>query len=325
LKVIIPAAGHGSRLRPYTYTVPKSLLPVAGKAILGFIVDQALEWGADQITIIYGYLREQVKTYLDDNYRIPIDYRLQEKPLGLGQAVYLGLDPGDRETVVILGDTIVEADLTAVISAGRTALGVKKVADPRKFGVAVLQDGRVTRLIEKPVEAVSNQALVGLYYFRDGNTLRAALENTMQRGSGVKNEFQLTDALQMLVEAGEDLQVFTVSEWFDCGTPDALIDCNQYLLSRNGSAIRSPHTDDSVLIPPLFIGAGSEIIRSVVGPFVSIGSKTCVKDSVLRNSIIGDQARIQDVTLSRAVLGNRTELTGRPLEVRLGASTGLKL
>ena len=181
MKVIIPAAGSGSRLRPHTYTVPKSLLQVAGKPIIGHILDRVISWGGDRIVMIVGHLRKQLEEYVRDNYRFEAEFREQERNLGLGHAVMTGLDPEDRELLVVLGDTIIETDLEPVISRGTTAIGVREVDDPRRFGVVVVEGGRVTRLVEKPPEPPSNLAIVGIYYFRDASRLSKAIAEVIER------------------------------------------------------------------------------------------------------------------------------------------------
>lgn len=326
MKVIIPAAGFGSRLRPHTYTTPKVLLPVAGKPILEHIINQVISFGADHLTVIHGYLGEQIEGFVRGKFDISMDFRFQEKPLGLGHAIYLGLDEDDEELLVILGDTILDLELDAVVKRGITAIGVKEVADPRKFGVVVVEDGRISRLVEKPIDPPSNLAIVGVYYIRDARLLRKAIKETIDKNITVKGEFQVTDALQLMLQAGEKFETFPVSSWYDCGKPETLLATNKFLLGKNGpSSVDTDNIKDSLIIQPVHIGEGTKINRSIIGPNVSIGDDSTVNGVVAKNSIIGTRASIQEIVIRDSILGNRTEVAGSRQKINLGASTMLKL
>jgi glucose-1-phosphate thymidylyltransferase len=326
MKVIIPAAGFGSRLRPHTYTTPKVLLPVAGKPILEHIINQVISFGADHITIIHGHLGEQIEEFVKDRFDVTIDLRLQEKPLGLGHAIYLGLDDDDQEILVILGDTILDLELNEVVRKGVTALGVKEVADPRKFGVVVVEDGRVSRLVEKPLVPPSNLAIVGAYYIRDARVLGKAIKEIINKNITVKGEFQITDALQLMLQAGEKFETFPVSGWYDCGKPETLLATNKFLLGKSRTEpVINDDIKDSIIIPPVYIGEKTTITRSVIGPNVSIGDGCQISDVIMENSIIGDRASVQNIVIRDAIIGKRTELAGGRQSVSLGASTMLKL
>ncbi len=326
MKVIIPAAGFGSRLRPHTFTTPKVLLPVAGKPILEHIINQVISFGADHLTIIHGYLGEQIEGFVRGKFDINMDFRLQEEPLGLGHAVYLGLDEDDQELLVILGDTILDLELDSVIKKGVTALGVKEVADPRKFGVVVVEDGRVSRLEEKPINPPSNLAIVGVYYIRDARLLRNAIKETMEKNITVKGEFQITDALQLMLQAGEKFETFPVSGWYDCGKPETLLATNKFLLDKaNSKPANNDQIRDSIIIQPVHLGERTIITRSIIGPNVSIGEDCHVTDVIVDNSVIGDRVNVQDIVMNDTIIGNRTDVAGRRLNINLGASTMLKM
>ena len=321
MKVIIPAAGLGSRLRPHTYTIPKALLPVAGKPIIGHILDQVIGWGGKKVSIIIGYLGDRVETYVRDNYDIDVDFPVQENMLGLGHAVLTGLEPDDKELLVILGDTIIDTDLAPVIEKGITSIGVKEVPDPRKLGVVVVEDGRVTKLVEKPQEPISNLAIVGVYYIRDGSLLGKAIGETIEKDITVKGEYQITDALQLLLDWGEPIETFPVEGWYDCGRPETLLRTNRFLFDHRQIKSFEPDTNEAILVQPVAIGKETTIERSVVGPYVSIGEGTTISNSIVRNSIIGDKVNIDKSLLEDAIIGNRVDIAGRFQSLNLGSST----
>ena len=321
MKVILPTAGLGSRLRPHTYTMPKALLPVAGKPIIGHILDQVISWGGDRITLIVGYLGDQIEKYVHAHYRLEMEFRVQERALGLGHAVLTGLDPEDRELLVVLGDTILDSDLLPVIGKGVTSIGVKEVEDPRKLGVVVMEGDKVTRLVEKPVEPVSNLAIVGIYYFSDGRILGRAIKEVIERGITVKGEYQITDALQMMVEWGEVVETFPVNGWYDCGKPENLLETNRYLFDRDGSVYETHIANNAILIEPVAIGAGVRIERSVVGPYVSVGADSVIQDSIIRDSIIGVDTHIRRELIAEALVGNKAHLFGDYHRYNIGSSS----
>lgn len=325
MKAIIPVAGYGSRLRPHTFTVPKALLPIAGRPILDYIVEQVISWGASELTIIYGHLGEQIEEFLKLNYKIEVEFRAQKDPLGLGHAIFQGLDEDDKDVLVILGDTIIDADMKRVIERGVTSIGVCEVEDPKKLGVVVIDNGRVVRLVEKPTEPLSNLAIVGAYYIRDASLLRRAIQNTFDNKITVKGEYQVTDALQLMLEWGETIETFPVNSWFDCGKPETLLETNKYFLQQRRGNINSAESVDSIIIPPVVLGEGSEVIRSVVGPFVSVGRNSIILETVIKNSIIGDKAVVSQVLLEDTIIGNRAEISGHMQKINLGTSSLLKL
>ena len=325
MKVIVPAAGFGSRLRPHTFLVPKTLLPVAGKPIIEYIINQENRCDISDLTIIHGHLGDRIREFLNGKYDLNIDFRLQERPLGLAHAIDLAITPEDKDLLIVLGDTIVDVDLKPVIERGITSIGVKEVADPRKFGVVVHDGKKVTKLVEKPVEPPSNLAIVGLYYIREARILKKAIRELIDKGITVKNEYQITDALQLMLNWGEPIETFQVDKWFDCGNPETLLATNKYLLQRYGDHRSEFKTNDSVIISPVYIGRNSQIERSVIGPYVSIGSGSRISNAIVQNSIVGDRAIIEKVLLSETLIGNRAEVVGFLNQINLGTSCWIKL
>lgn len=325
MKVIIPAAGFGSRLRPHTYLTPKVLLPVAGKPILEYIVDQAISYGGNKFTVICGYLGEQIANFFEKRYHIKADCRYQEQQLGLGHAVRMGIDPDDESLLVILGDTIVETDVLPVIRKGNSAIAVKEVADPTRFGVVELENGKIVRLVEKPREPKSNLAIVGVYYFNNAQILAKAIDTIIETNKTVKGEFQITDALQLMIEWGEAIETFPVEGWFDCGKPETLLQTNKYLLERDGGEVKTNFLDSTIIIPPVFIGENTTIERAIIGPFVSIGTDSIIRDAYIKDSIIGDRVLIDQVLLDQSLIGSRAEVRHQFQQINIGASSWIRL
>jgi glucose-1-phosphate thymidylyltransferase len=322
MHAIIPVAGVGSRLRPHTYTLPKVLLNVAGKPILGHILDRLTADGITSATIVVGYMGNLVERYVKDHYRdLKVNFVTQEELLGLGHSIWVAREniPTDGKPLfIILGDTIFDVDLTGVFSSKSSALGVKVVDDPRRFGVAELSSGYISKLVEKPDIPKSNLAVVGLYFIKNPKLLKDCLEDIVSGDKRTKGEYQLTDALQMMIDKGEKFSTFTVDGWFDCGKPETLLSTNRHLLQRN-SLPRD--IAGSVIIPPVYIAPNAQITNSIVGPYATIGDKASVSDSVIRNSIIGDDSRVSGVLLDNSIVGNNADVKGGFKRINAGDSS----
>ncbi len=325
MKAIVPAAGLGSRLRPHTFMTPKALIPVAGKPILYYIIQQLMDWGIDKFSIVHGYLGGKIEEYVNEAFKIDVQYRIQDKPKGIGHAVSLAIEDDDEDVLVVLGDTIIDADIIPHISKGVSAVGVKKVSDARKFGVVLSENGKVSKFLEKPKNPPSSLALVGIYYFRSAKLLKKAINETIRQGLTVKGEYQITDALQLLLDWGEPINTMRIDGWCDCGNPETLIETNKYLLDRDGGIINAIEKEHSILIPPVFIGESTVVSKSIIGPYASIGKNSYIEDTIIRNSIIGDKATVSQALLSEAIVGNRTEIKGRMHQINLGTSCWLKI
>jgi glucose-1-phosphate thymidylyltransferase len=300
---IIPVAGTGTRLRPHTFTQPKVLLQVAGKPILAHILDQLPALGIGRAVLVVGYLGDRVREWVKIHYpRLKVDFVEQPERLGLGHAVSLAAPhAGDAPILVILGDTIFEADLGRVLGGGASAIGVKAVDDPHRFGIVETNGaGRVIRMVEKPEHPASNLAIAGIYYFTEGGPLFAALADLQARGVRTRGEFQLTDAMQQLIENGVPLETFPIEGWYDCGKTETLLETNRVLLDRQGD---TPEVPGSVVRGPVAIAPDAMIERCILGPHVSIGSGARLRDAVVRDSIINEGARVEDAMLEGSVVG----------------------
>lgn len=321
INVIIPAAGVGTRLRPHTHTAPKGMLHVAGKPILGHILDRLA--GLNDLGTIYlvvGFLAEKIEDFIKENYNLDIKFVHQEELRGLGFAVHLAMTqiPSDDPLLVILGDTIIEIDLADFMSGPDDALGVKAVDDPRRFGVAVEEDGYIRRLVEKPADPPSNLAVVGLYGIKRTRLLRQCLADIVARNQIAAGELQMTDALQLMVERGSKMAAHRVEHWFDCGKTETLLLTNQHLLEGHHKEYRYK---DTIVVSPSYIAETATVERSVIGPHVSVGDGASVHDSVIVNSIISDGATVSRCVLEDSMIGSNAWVSGHIQRLNVGESS----
>ncbi|MCX7607229.1 MAG: sugar phosphate nucleotidyltransferase [Bacteroidia bacterium] len=329
MKVVLPVAGAGLHLRPHTYTHPKPLIPIAGKPLLGHIVDELVRAGFDEFIFVLGYLSEKVRRYLLSTYegRVGLQFVHQEPRLGLAHAVFLTRDyiEGDEPILIMLGDTLVQVDWAEVRASTHSRVGIASVDKPSDFGIAqVGEDGRIQRLVEKPQIPLSNQALVGFYLIRETTSLFEAIEYLITHRVTSHGEFQLTDALQRMVEAGIPIYALRVQYWLDCERKEALLEANRVLLERLMYPVlpEYPHT---VIIPPVYIPASCKLYRSIVGPYVSLGEGVEIQHSVIQDSLIGSYSRVQNLLLRESIIGGDSSLQGRESSLNLGENTDIEL
>ena len=320
MKAIIPVAGVGTRLRPHTYTLPKVLLNVAGKPILGHILDALQQHNIDEATIIVGYMGDLVEDYVRRNYSMNVTFIYQEERLGLGHSIWIAREhiTDNEPLLIILGDTIFDVDLSLAPNSRFSTLGVKSVDDPRRFGVVELEKGFISRLIEKPENPTTNLALVGLYFINNPTLLVDSLQTLIDNNIRTRDEYQLTDALQMMIDKGEKFTTFPVEGWYDCGKPETLLSTNRYLLDGK-STYKTP--EGVVIIPPAFVAENAIIERSVIGPYTTVASGATVIDSVVRDSIISDGATVTASTLEQSIIGNNAIVKGKFSRLNVGDSS----
>ena len=309
MRAIIPVAGLGSRLKPHTFSTPKVLLNVGGKPILGHILDKLLEEDVHKATFVIGHLGEMIKSFVQDTYSdINAEFVEQKEMEGLGHAIYTAIPTfDDDEIFIILGDTIFDVNLKNVFKNKKNSLGVKEVEDPRRFGVAVINNGYIKKLVEKPQTPVSNLALVGLYYIANSKALIKSLNNLVEKDLRTKGELQLTDALQMMIQDGEKISTFPVEGWYDCGKPETLLSTNQYLLDVKSSCRKF---DNVVVNQPVFIADDADISNSIVGPYATIDSGCKIEESIIKNSIVGSNAQVSKSLLENSIIGNNSVVRG---------------
>jgi glucose-1-phosphate thymidylyltransferase len=329
MKAIIPVAGAGTKLRPHTYTQPKALIPIAGKTVLSIIVEQLQDAGVHEFIFITGYLGEKIQDYIKDAFpAINSTFVNQGERQGLGHAILLTKEVVQNdEVMIVLGDTICEYNIKEVLQSELSMLAVKKVDDPRNYGVAeVDEEGRIHKVVEKPQIPKSNMALVGIYKIRQTEMLFDCLEANFREGVKNRDEYSLTDALQCMIEKGTSFQSFKVLNWFDCGNKDSLLESNATLLKKFGTSISPDHRFENVIIvEPVSIGKNCEIRNSIIGPNVAVGDNTTINYSIIKESIIGSYADLFDIVLEESLIGSDTEVKGETRSLNIGDNTEIDL
>ena len=326
MRVVIPMAGYGTRLRPHTWSKPKPLVAVAGKPLLGHVLDTfAGLTFIDEVVFIVGYLGQQVEDYVRQAYPdLRARYIEQREMLGQSHAIWLARQHLAGPMLMVFVDTLIEADLASLgqETAGAVAY-VKAVADPRRFGVAeVGKNGRVTRLVEKPADVSNNLAVVGLYYFRESAELLKAIDVQMERKAQLKGEYFLADAINVMLQGGLEMRVEPVDVWMDCGTPESLLETNRFLLDhgRDNSA-EAAARPQVLIVPPVYIDPTAEVRQAVVGPHVTIAADCIVERSILQDSIIDAGSSIVDTTLAQSLIGRDARVIGRHRSLNVGDSS----
>lgn len=323
MRAIIPVAGVGSRLRPHTHTLPKVLLNVAGKPILGHILDTLVKEGIDEVTFIVGYMGDLVEGYVTSKYDINATFVPQESREGLGHAIWLAREEmGNDPVLIILGDTIFDVDLGPVLSLDHSALGVRRVDDPRRFGVVEIEGERVTQLVEKPENPTTNLAIVGVYFIHNPQLLCESLDDIIENDRRTRGEYQLTDALQMMIDRGEEFTTFEVEGWFDCGKPETLLETNRHLLGRRERA----RAIEGVLInEPVYIAPSAHLSNCIIGPNATIADNAQVSDAIISDSIVGEGAHISGGILSGSIIGPEARVSGVARVINIGANSELSI
>jgi glucose-1-phosphate thymidylyltransferase len=324
MRIIIPMAGLGTRLRPHTHTKPKPLLQVAGKTVLDHVMDRLSGLDIEEVVFIVGYLGDQIKEHVAAHYDFPAKYVEQRELKGQAHALLLAQEYLVGDVFIVFVDTIFEADLGIL---GHTnadgVIFVKEVSDPRRFGVVTVDGGYITAFVEKPDTPVSNLAIVGLYYIRDSALLLSCIKSLLSSDIKTKGEYYLADALQLMVAEGAKLEARTVEVWADCGKPETLLATNRYLLDKDGG--QHGETSNSVIIPPVYIADSASIVDSIVGPYVSAAGKVRVSRSIVRNAIIDEDASISDTIVEESLVGSCADIRGHPNRVDLGDDSRLDL
>ncbi|MBJ6108874.1 NTP transferase domain-containing protein [Hymenobacter sp. BT523] len=328
MKAVIPVAGIGSRLRPHTHTQPKSLVPVAGNTILGHIIDRLQGAGLTEFVFVVGYLGDKIVRYVRRNYPdLKATFVMQEPREGLGHALWLAREEFRHDpdgVLILLGDTIVDVDLPALLATPGSVLAVKEVKDPTRFGIVETgAGGRVNKVVEKPKIPKSNFAMVGLYKLADAEKLAQALEWLRETDVRTHGEFQLTDALMRLIEDGEVMTTCPVDNWFDCGRKETLLEANARLLNTAEFLEPRDYSEfpDSVIIPPVSIGRGCRISQSIIGPNVAIGDKTIVQNTILSDSIIGSYSELRSAVMHDCIVGSDASFRGMNHSLNIGDNT----
>ncbi len=328
MKVIIPVAGLGSRLRPITHTQPKVLVPIAGKPILAHIIDYLLEAGISEFVFILGYLGEKIEAFVNTNYqdKIQAQFVNQEPREGSAHALWVGRHffENEKEILIFFGDSIVNLDMQAFLKSTTSTVAVKKVLNPTLFGIAEINPDTqiVSKVIEKPKIPKSNLALVGVYKINNVPLLVQSIDFLVKNNLRTNSEFQLTDALMHMIHEGEQIKPFFTDNWFDCGRKDTLLEANAILLNSHHHQQKTyKEFPNAIIIPPVSIGNHCKIEHAIIGPNVAIGENTIIHKAIVKNSIIGSFSELNEVVLQNSIIGNDTILRGLVQSLNIGDNT----
>jgi glucose-1-phosphate thymidylyltransferase len=330
MKIIIPMAGMGKRMRPHTLTIPKPLIPVAGKPIVQRLVEDIVKISQgkiDEIAFIIGDFGIEVETRL-----IAIAEKLgakgkifyQHEPLGTAHAILCAKESLDGKVIVAFADTLFKADF--VLDENQDGIiWVHEVDDPSAFGVVKTNENEfITDFIEKPKEFISNKAIIGIYYFKDGAYLKDELQYLIDNNIIKGNEYQLTDALQNMMKKGTHFSVGKVKEWLDCGNKDATVITNRRLLENsndNELVSNTARINNSIINHPCYIGENVEITSSIIGPYVSIGENCIVSHSIITDTIVQTNSKIKNANIDNSMIGSYVEYKGDINELSIGDFT----
>ena len=315
---IVPVAGAGTRLKPHTNTYPKVLLTVGHKPILGHILDQLLRLGRPKVYLIVGQMGEKIQDYVSRSYPgLEVEYIEQRKPKGLGHAISLTAGRVTGPVFILLGDTILSADMRQFVDFSEDKIGVREVDDPSRFGVVETKGGYVFRLAEKPKKPRSRLAIVGAYSFADSAKLYRSLENVILAGKTTDGEIQLTDALSDMIRLGSKIRPVQIDGWYDCGKPSALLAANRHILSGRGAPLLKS-LPGCLIIPPVYAAPDAKVSNSIIGPYVSVGAGAEIRGSVISDTIINENAVIQNVLLENSLIGPTASLSGLKQQVNIG-------
>ncbi|TAF66987.1 MAG: nucleotidyltransferase [Cytophagales bacterium] len=328
MKIIIPMAGMGKRMRPHTLTIPKPLVPIAGKPIVQRLVEDIVKvcsTPADEIAFIisphFGEAVEQKLQQIAQAVGAKGSIFYQEEPLGTAHAILAAKEALKGNLVVAFADTLFKADFMMDTQSEAT-IWVQKVEDPSAFGVIKMNDkGEITDFVEKPKEFVSDLAIIGIYYFKNGEQLREELQYLLDNNIKEKGEYQLTNALENMKQKGVKFIPKQISEWLDCGNKDATVYTNQRYLEyiKDTPLISEKATiKNTTIIAPVFIAEGVEIHNSVIGPYVSIGEGTKISHSIIENSIIQTQSVVIHANLANTMIGNAAHYQRKPSDLSIG-------
>jgi glucose-1-phosphate thymidylyltransferase len=332
MKIVIPMAGFGTRLRPHTWSRPKQLISMAGKPVLAHVMD-TFNTLPDPENVEYifivGYLGEQIRAYMDTYFpNLHVTYVIQEEMRGQSHAIALTRQYLEGPMLMVFADTLVETDLSFL--AQETAGGiawVKPVPDPRRFGIAIEDShGRVKRLVEKPQDTENNLAVVGFYYFQDSTELISAIDEQIKRDVQLKGEYFLVEAINIMIERGLIMRTQRVDVWLDAGTPQDVLSTNRYLLDHGCANNEEATARQGVtVIPPVYIHPGAVVQNSVIGPYASINDSCRVQSSIIRNSILEDGAEVTNTILDSSLIGCEAHIQGRPGAVIAGDNTTMSI
>jgi glucose-1-phosphate thymidylyltransferase len=327
MKIIIPMAGMGTRMRPHTLTIPKPLIVLAGKSIVQRLVEGISKVCAepiDEIGFVIGNFGEKVEKSLVQiaaNVGANAKIYYQEQALGTAHAVWCAAESLSGKTVVAFADTLFFADFK-IDENTDSIIWVQKVKNPQSYGVVTTdKSGFISGFVEKPAEFVSDLAIIGIYYFKEGEQLKKELNYIIENKIMKSGEYQLTTALENLRNKGLKFSPGEVEEWLDCGNKEITVNTHQRILAKVPEASylsKSSEIKDSTIVQPCFIGNGAKISGSVIGPYVSVGEKTIISNSIIKNTIIQNHSEVDNICVHNSIIGSNTKISGKPFDLSIG-------
>ncbi len=331
MKLIIPMAGRGTRLRPHTHTTPKPLMPVAGTMIVERIINtfgRTLDREIDEIVFILGDFGSDIQkelTELSKRHDAEATFRKQDEALGTAHAVYCAEEDLEGECIIVFADTIFDTDSTVTVEDADSVIWLKQVENPSRFGVAVHEGERITNFVEKPEEPISDYAIIGVYYFREAEELKKQIKYLLDNNiRGKDNEYQLTDALDRMLQDNKVFKSATVDEWLDCGTLPAWLSTSETILEKENHPYDENEHTNTRIIPPVYIGDNVKLKNSVVGPNVTIDDGSRLDNCIVRDSIILRSSTIKNSHLENSTIGNHVKANQIHQPVHLGDHTVIK-
>jgi glucose-1-phosphate thymidylyltransferase len=321
MKAIMPVAGEGTRLRPHTHAWTKHLMNVAGKPMIQHIIDELRSIGVDEMVFIVGYRGNQIEKWVTETYpEMNFHFAEQKERKGLGHAIYMGKEfsETDEEILIVLGDTLFEGDLSGVINTENDgAIVVKNVEDPRRWGVIETDENKIiTKLVEKPDYIKPMPAMVGIYYFKSTDKLYGAIETLIEKDIKTRGEYQITDAIQIMVDEGAKLSTYYLEGWYDCGTKDDVLSTNKYLLGKACNYFKG--RNNCVVIEPVHIHDEAVVENCIIGPNTTIDKNAKVTNSIIENSIINADAEVTNTNLKDSIIGSSAIVKGSKRVINLG-------
>jgi glucose-1-phosphate thymidylyltransferase len=317
MKVIIPLAGLGKRMRPHTHSKAKPMVRLAGKPILGHLLDWVVDERVDEVILIVSPHQRDVEPYARSATNRPVRMVVQDAPRGQADAINRTAPYVDGPALIVFSDTL--ADVTFDHLAESDADGliyVKEIRDPSRMGIIVVEDGRITDIVEKPQEPIGTLATIGMYYFRDSAGLYSAIDRVLAQPPKLNGEYFIADAIKLMIEDGKLLRPYVAVAWEDTGTPEATLHAHRYLLDQSGGHARP--RDGVVFVPPVYVADDAVVAESVIGPYVTVESGCRIERSVLTDTILDEGVTVSNQILSRSLLGCRAHLSGTPVSANLG-------
>jgi glucose-1-phosphate thymidylyltransferase len=321
MDVILPVAGFGTRLRPQTWSKPKPLVGVAGKPMLAHVLDRLMPLDPQRLIFITGFLGHQIEAWVKENCDIPTEFVEQPEMRGQTDAIIRTRHLESQDAIILFPDMLFEADFSEIDrSDADVIIFTKEVDDPSAYGIAVTEGDRIVKLVEKPQDPVSRLAVIGIYYIRNMSDLYDAIDDQMERGLSLKNEYYIADAIQLMIDSGKKVVPAPVTAWEDCGNDEALLSTNRYLLDRidtstSGAARRN---DDVVIVNPSVVDSSATIESSVIGPYASVGPGATIRGSIVRDSIVEDEAVVESSILDHSVIGRKARVMGTASRLNVG-------